>query len=176
MSNLTPQEVVTGFLEDIYQSEKDLEKTLDEANKRYRFTTKVISVVIAIIFIGIILSLLLIAQFSRDFQQIVVSMDKLNQQIVATQASTNDIKTSLSEVAKQTNPMQDLVQSTSSINHNISSMNEYFKGIEHNSISMRQSTGVIKNELNEMTQRFDNVNSNMSRVVYNVQQLSKNVP
>lgn len=176
MSSYSKQQVVRTFLDDLKHTEQELISTLEVANRRYSNTSRVIVAVMITIFIAIMLSLFLIFQFSRDVEQIVVSMDALDQQIVETRQNTDEIQYHLSEVAQDTKPMLSLVKSTSAISDNIALMNQYFTGIEHNSISMSQSSDVIDQELREMNQRFKNVNQNMTGIVYNVNQLSKNVP
>lgn len=176
MSITAKQQIVRKFLDDIKQTEEELVSTLETANKRYSNTSRVIITVVITMFIAIMLSMFLIYQFSRDVEQIVVSMDSMDSQIVETRLHTDEIQQHLTAVAKETKPMLQMVNSTTSIKDNISLMNTHFKGIEHNSISMSQSSNVIDQELYEMNQRFKSVNQNMSAIVYNVNQLSKNVP
>lgn len=172
----TKEQVVDDFLSGLKQTEREMLENLNEANQRYSNTSKVIVAVIGILAIGLSVSLFLIMQFARDIDQMIVSMDSLDQQIVVTHVNTRQMSASLSGVAEKTALIPQLVQSTSSIGDNIATMNGFFTGIEYNSISMSQSADVIDSELKQVGHRFQNVNQNMERIVYNLQQLSKNVP
>jgi methyl-accepting chemotaxis protein len=176
MPNRTKDQVINQFLGELKHTESELLENLAIANKRYSNTTKVIFAVITTISIGLLISLILIMQFAKDVDQIVNSLDGLDQQIVMTQTHTHQISHSLTGITAQTVLMPQLVKSSASISQNISEMNEDFKAIEHNSISMSQSSQVIDTKLKDVGQRLNNVNQSMERIVYNVNQLSKTVP
>lgn len=173
---LSKREIIDAFAKKLEKTDLELQAVQENSNKIHHKTTQVIRLVFMSIGFMLFINLYFIYDFGKGVVIMLDSMEQMYTHFGEVTAEVDTMTHSVVNMSKDIETLPEMLNKMDSMNQTVQVMNEQVQGMNDEVGQMKNDVGKINQNMQNMSHRFEQVNGNVSRIGYSVNQMSRTIP